>query len=458
VALQQQLEQSQKLALTQAMQQSLRFLQMPALELDEYLQELALSNPILSVETPAIESSYAAPAPAEGDDPSPEFLESSFRSGGGGSESGDPMEFAAARPMSLARHLGDQLGQMKALDQQTLARCLYLVGCLNSLGYLDCPLPELAEELRQTLFDMEQALFVVQSLDPPGVGARSLSECLLLQLAQSSRFTELNIHLIQSGLPLLAKGDIPGLARLLGASQSAVREAAEVVRSLNPIPSRGFYTGESSAYIQPEAVIRREHGQLSVEMNDLILPRLSLDPEYCAMLKQNEYQDAHPYLREKLTEARAVLSGVQERYGTISRVLEAVVRLQREYFLSGAPLQPMAMNQLAEQLEVHPSTVSRAVKGKYIQFEGRVFPLRSLFTAPLQTSGGSAVSAQAVKQQLQRFIGAEDPAAPLSDDTLAQALAGVGIVISRRTVAKYRAELNIPGASGRKRAKGGPRS
>lgn len=445
----QRMIQTQKLILNQSLQQSLQCLQMSVQELSDYIQEAALSNPLLEVEAPPLGS----PFPERSAAPVEVREQSVWAADKHTTVQEDPADFTAmfTRPPSFSEHLNAQLGQMKMLEGDFLALCRFLVGCLNSSGYLDCSLSELADEVGCSLFDMEQALFVIQALDPVGVGARSLSECLLLQLAQSRYFNELNIHMVQTGLPLLAAGDYSGLSKLLNVRLAEVMESAKVIRKLNPIPSRGFDSGSTTAYIIPEAVIHREGGALTLELNDRALPRVSLNEEYRAMVGRDDCADAQSYLREKMSEAKSLIANVQSRSDTLLRLLTAVTRMQSGYFLHGQPLQPMTMKQLAEELDLNTSTVSRTVKDKYIQFEGRVLPLRSLFTVSLQTVGGDVVSAETARQQIQRFVAAEDPARPLSDEALGQALAGVGILLSRRTVSKYRGELGIPAAGARKR-------
>lgn len=453
MALEQRLEQTQKLVLTQAMQQSLHCLQLSAVELRDFLQEAALSNPLLELEDQPL-----GVAPPEAVDTSGaelgEYLPIERREQLIWETHGDgTADFTAfvSREESFTDYLDSQLGQMHLPDRETLARCRYLVGCLNSAGYLDCSLAELAEELQQPLFDMEQALFIVQALDPPGVGARSLSECLLLQLAQSKAFTEVNIHLIQSGLPLLAENDIPGLARLLGVRPAEAQRAGETIRSLNPIPSRGFYTEGRVPYIIPEATIRRSGDHAVIEMNSKILPKVTLNGDYCSLVGREDLKDAQLYLREKLAEAKSLLNNLDNRADTLFRLLSAVVEAQQSYFLESQPLLPMTMRQLADRLGLNISTVSRAVKDKYIQFDGKTIPLRSLFTVSVQTANGQDISADTARAHLRRFIAAEDPTAPLSDEALCQALSGMGILLSRRTVAKYRGEMNIATAGARKR-------
>lgn len=451
--LQQRLEQTQKLILTQSMQQSLHCLQLPILELRGFLEEAALSNPLLDVEDASL--SDVRPETVERrsalEDSLPiERREQVIWESGAVPPDGTDFTACYSRPQSFTDYLNDQLGQTAGLDANLLALCRFLVGCLNSAGYLDIPLAELAEELHQPLFDLEQALFAVQSLDPPGAGARNLSECLLLQLAQGREFNAVNIHLIREGLPLLAEKDYAGLSRLLGVGRQEVLRSAQVIRSLNPIPSRGFFSESTTAYILPEATVRCDRGEVTIEMNERFLPRVSLNPGYCALLGSPECQDAQLYLKEKLAEAKSLISNVHSRHDTIFRLLCAVVREQKDYFLDGDDLRPMTQKELADALSLNTSTVSRAVKDKYIQFNGRTLPLRGLFTASLQTTDGQAVSAETARRQIRRFTGAEDPRRPLSDADLCEALAGVGIVLSRRTVAKYRGELEIPCASKRR--------
>lgn len=218
---------------------------------------------------------------------------------------------------------------MKLLDEETLARCLFIVDSLSSSGYLDCPLEDLARETGQSLFDMEQALFVVQSLDPIGVGARSLSECLLLQLAQGRNFTELNIHLICSGLPLIVKHDLRALGSLLHAPTEEIARAIESILQLNPIPSQGFMTEQGCGYVCAEAVIRCDEGHVVVEMNDHLLLCVQLDTTYCAMLT-SEDRETREYLTQKQTEARSLLANLDNRAYTIPRVLCAIVQVQKQ--------------------------------------------------------------------------------------------------------------------------------
>lgn len=372
----------------------------------------------------------------------------SFRRASSGPATPPGAERRSRRCRSFSEYLEGQLGTIPYLDPRLRELCRYLIGCLNSAGYLDCPLTELAEELGVPLFEMEQALLAIQTLDPPGVGARDLSECLLLQLAQGKHFTEENIRLLRAGLPLLAEEDWDGLARLLGVSREQAKRDAAVIRSLNPIPSRGFASAERPVYLVPEATVSCRDGEVIIEMERGSQPKVELNQYYCSLLGSGE-GETRDYLRRMMAEANELISGLQSREKTLRQILGAIVKGQRDFFLKGAALAPLTMQQVAEELGLSTSTVSRAVKDKYLSFQGRSLALRSFFVVALPT--GEGVSPQTAREHIRRFIAAEDPALPLSDEALREALGNLGINASRRTVAKYRGEMGIPSSAQRKR-------
>lgn len=428
---------SQKLVLTQTMRQSLDCLQLSAPELTEYVQEVALSNPLLDVQSPTY---YETELPSEAAPAEREPLEvretDSWR---GVTSSGmeDVQDFTAflTREKTFRDHLTEQIGQMKLVDDER--------------GYLDCPLEELSREFDIPLFSLEQALFAVQMLDPPDVGARNLSECLTLQLAQGRSLDPLALKIARDGLEMLGKRNFSGLAVLLGVSVNEAKAAASKVLALNPIPSRSFAGSEQIAYVAPDAEFSVQQGQLVIELNERILPRLSVNAEYAALMNTSDDPEVQRYVKEKLSEAQALIKGVHTRCDTLIQMLTLIGREQHGFFCGGEALLPVTMQQLSEKMGVSTSTVSRAAQNKYIQFQGRIIPVRSFFTTAIRPD--AAVSSHAVKQRLQSLIRAEDPAAPLSDEALRLALSALGIEVSRRAVAKYRAEMGIPSSSQRKK-------
>ena len=413
---------SQKLVLTQTMRQSLDCLQLSAPELTEYVQEVALSNPLLDVQSPTY---YETELPSEAAPAEREPLEvretDSWR---GVTSSGmeDVQDFTAflTREKTFRDHLTEQIGQMKLVDDELLRLCRFLIDCLDERGYLDCPLEELSREFDIPLFSLEQALFAVQMLDPPGVGARNLSECLTLQLAQDRSLDPLALKIARDGLEMLGKRNFSGLAVLLGVSVNEAKAAASKVLALNPIPSRSFAGSEQIAYVAPDAEFSVQQGQLVIELNERILPRLSVNAEYAALMNTSDDPEVQRYVKEKLSEAQALIKGVHTRCDTLVQMLTLIGREQHGFFCGGEALLPVTMQQLSEKMGVSTSTVSRAAQNKYIQFQGRIIPVRSFFTTAIRPD--AAVSSHAVKQRLQSLIRAEDPAAPLSDEALRLAL------------------------------------
>ena len=319
-------EQKQSLTLTQSTRQFLSILQMPTFELEKHLQDAVLSNPLFEPFQIPERALYETRKNRD------EIIYKGYVKGNEESDR-DFTDYFIQQKLPT-EYLSEQLGQMRLLDEPTRRNCEFLIGCLDQHGYLDCPLKELAEEQGKTVFEMEQALFVIQSLDPAGVGARNLSECLLLQRVQSENFTHTNITLIQKGLPLLAKKDIRGVAELLHVSYRQAQEAAEFIRTLNPLPFAGLRGAEGEiGYITPEAIVDDEDGLLSVTMNDDILTALRLDPTYTVMIGDDTYREIQNYLKEKQTEANSLLRNVKSRKNMIYRIICMIVAIQHDYFL-----------------------------------------------------------------------------------------------------------------------------
>ena len=280
----------------------------------------------------------------------------------------DVQDFTAflTREKTFRDHLTEQIGQMKLVDDELLRLCRFLIDCLDERGYLDCPLEELSREFDIPLFSLEQALFAVQMLDPPGVGARNLSECLTLQLAQGRSLDPLALKIARDGLEMLGKRDFSGLAALLGVSVGEAKAAASKVLALNPIPSRSFAGSEQIAYVAPDAEFSVQQGQLVIELNERILPRLSVNAEYAALMNTSDDPEVQRYVKEKLSEAQALIKGVHTRCDTLVQMLTLIGREQHGFFCGGEALLPVTMQQLSEKMGVSTSTVSRAAQNKYI--------------------------------------------------------------------------------------------
>ena len=346
----------------------------------------------------------------------------------------------------LAAFLRDQLHRLR-LPKPLSALCTYLAELVDEDGYLSQEdLDGLAGlSIPQALTD--QALETLQGLDPPGVGARSLSECLLLQLSRRGGADPVAMDIAARFLPELGRKHYAAIAQKLGVEVDAVRRAELTIAALEPHPGRAFQPAEPTAYIRPDVFVAELEGELKVILNESYLPRVSVNDYYLRLLKSSDEKETRDYLRQKLQQAKWLLDSLARRGSTLRRCAEAVLAAQRPFF-SGetAQLAPMTLSQLAERLELHPSTVSRAVRGKYLQCRQGTYPLRYFFSQPV--SGG--VSRQAAKQTLLSLVREEDARRPLSDQALCRLLADRGIRVARRTVAKYRLELGIGSSAARR--------
>lgn len=460
-SMRQGLEQRQQLSLNAEVLQSLEVLRLPIQELSEMLSERICENPLLELDA-APEAEAAQPPPPKEerqlgglDDHSPDDAEPDmavdYRDIWAGPAATE--DFAADlgdEEQSFTEMLCEQVGALK-LEAGFASLCLFLVHSLDRRGYFRDEPEELAALLGVTAFEVTQALYLVQSLQPAGVGARSLEECLLLQLVESRHFNQYTIRLVKNGLPLIEKGDLKAIARLLETSCDKAAEAVRIIRGLNPIPSQGYYTGEARQAVIPDAVVEKEPGGFRVVYNQRALPQLQLNSEYCGMLEKGAGGEAKDYLQQRLGEARQLIRAVGERKRTIERIISQIIGLQPAYFTDGLSLQPMTMAQVADALSLNVSTISRAVGGKYIVCAAGTVELRSLFSAGIQNQQGEAVSSGLIKRKIKEYIDAEEPASPLSDESIRQALQLVNITVSRRTVAKYREAMGIAGSSRRKR-------
>lgn len=432
----------QKLSLTPAMLHSLQILRAPLAELQEVLLPIVYENPLLEMREPVSESS--ADFPERPLSVSFSYEESEANAFHGSAEvHGTDYAALVKREQTFQEMLEEQLLGLPLTEQMHML-CRYIIQNLNRRGYLDIPTAALAQELSLDESVVMQAVYAVQMLHPAGVGARTLSECLLLQLAQTHHFCKETVTLISRGLPYLARNDKKSIARLLDCDAETAERACAVVLALNPSPASGYETGEDSGTVVPDAYIREEYDGFSVCMNGRGIPQLTLSQDYLALLRKTTDEQLHAYLRSNLNQAKSVLQALDGRTQTLSRILTCILRRQVDYFRQRGPLLPMRMSQIAEELDLHISTVSRAVQNKYIHCNFGTIAIKDLFGGGIESSGGSVQTPDAVCMRLRQCIAAEDPAAPLSDEALRIALKGYGIDLSRRTIAKYRESMSIP--------------
>ena len=364
-------------------------------------------------------------------------------------ENAPPERGAADRELeSLAAFLRDQLERMR-LPKPLLALSKYIAEIVDEDGYLDDADLDGLRELKIPDTLIRQALDTVQSLDPAGVGARDLSECLLLQLARRENVSPAVMDIAARFLPELGKKHYGPIARELGLSAAEIQAAEKVISSLDPHPGRAFQPAEPAVYVRPDVFIVELDGVLTAVLNEYYLPRISISSYYTRLLKDSDEKETRDYLRQKMQQAKWLLTSLDRRGGTLRRCADAILEAQRPFFAGETgELAPMSLLSLSEALELHPSTISRAARDKYLQCRQGTYPLRYFFSRAVGEQGPSR---QAVKQRLLALVQNEDPRRPLSDQRLCELLAEDGVRVARRTVAKYRMELRLPSSSGRRR-------
>lgn len=450
------LQLSQKQVLSQRMQQSVEILQMNTLALSEYAKTLAEENPLLEWNEEEKEALLE-----ERDErllQKLEWLRENDEQNRGGYRVEQENEgewednrFGKREAQSLREYLLFQINILKEGEQKK--RVLrFLAESTEESGYLEQgALDAAAERYHITPAQAEDALRLLQTLDPPGVGARDLRECLLIQLGQAQA-APLASRIAEEYLDALAKNKLAYIAKQLKVPIESVSAAAAEIRTCEPKPGSGFCGERPVEYVVPDVLVERDGGRLAVRLNGFASPRLRLNHSYVKLLRRGADTETEEYISNKLKQAEWALQCIAKRESTLQQTAEEIVTRQREFFLyADGQLRPLRMADVAQSIGVHESTVSRAVKDKYLQCDRGVFPLSAFFSQALATEGQDAVSADSIRGRLRTLIEREDKAKPLSDRELTERLQAEGVHISRRTVAKYREGMGITGAAGRKR-------
>jgi RNA polymerase sigma-54 factor len=476
-----QLKLSQHLALTPQLQQSIRLLQLSSLELNQEIEQALQENPLLEREEPdepvafaGTEDAMARPAEAEEgaasrDEraPEPEWGQDDgdWPSTGGVRNPRDPNDESEtdayelqAAATSLREHLIAQLALSQLSGRERL-RVAFLIEALDDDGYLGQELEELVEVLPddfagepdELLEDLTIALMHLQSLDPPGVGARNPRECLLLQLANLPPTPEhaLAVAIVSDHLEQLAARDYTRIAKALGCDDDALRAAQTLIRSLNPRPGAQFASLDTR-YIIPDVIVRKLRGTWQAQLNREAMPRLRINRLYANLMRQQR-SNGGSNLAGQLQEAKWLIKNVQQRFDTIERVSQAIVDRQRAFFDHGeVAMRPLTLREIADTVSLHESTISRVTTHKYLASPRGVYELKYFFGSHVATDTGGAASSTAIRALIKQLVSAEDGHKPLSDARIAEILGEQGIVVARRTVAKYRETLSIPPVNLRK--------
>jgi RNA polymerase sigma-54 factor len=468
-----QLRLGQQLTMTPQLQQAIRLLQLPALELQAHIRELLESNVMLepmddSEGTGAFETLGETPQQIEGpreaaNESTVEVLDEHWGEQSVGPsdtpwQGGDDdreQEFADATGQSLQDHLLWQL-ELAKLEPRDLAIARAIVDAVSDDGYVIESLEEITSTLRPeieaSLAEVQHVLGFVQSLDPPGIGARSVGECIELQLRQLDPATpglELARTIARQHLELVADRELALLRRELRTTEEELAAALALVRSCHPRPGSTVSAG-APEYVVPDVFVRRtEHGW-AVEMNPSTLPRVRLNQSYASLIGRTA---SHASMRAQLQEARWLLKSLEIRHETLMKVARSIVERQAAFLEHGEEhMRPMILRDIAEAIEMHESTISRVTSGKYMHTPRGVFELRYFFSSQVEGADGSGTSSTAIRAKIRKLVKEEDPDGPLSDGRIAEILSGEGIPVARRTVAKYREAMGIAPSNERKRA------
>jgi RNA polymerase sigma-54 factor len=452
---------SQQQRLSPQLQQSLNILQAPVAELRQMIGHEMAQNPVLEMEETDLSLEEERPeAELEGDDFAAEFeklsqmdeewrtylQQSASTQGPRTSEEEERRQFlfdSLVAPVTLQDHLVQQVAMVEC-SPETRALVEMLIGSLDDRGFLAAPVAETSLQLGIPLPALRKAKEIVQSFDPPGIGAEDLRECLLIQLKRSGREHSLESRIVSSHFDDLARHRFPHIARRLGVEPGDITRAAEAIGSLNPRPA-GAFAPAPQQFVVPEVKVERSGARFAVVMDDGQLPRLRISNLYKDLMSSPRGdQKVREYIRDKIRSGKFLIRSIQQRQQTIQRIAEEIVTRQQEFFRNGpSALKPLIMSQVADVVGVHETTVSRAIAGKHMATPHGVFDMRYFFTSGLDTQGGEQLSNTSVKTTLAEMIRQENPAEPLSDDDLAKRLKERGIKIARRTVAKYREALGI---------------
>jgi RNA polymerase sigma-54 factor len=507
-----QLKISQNLALTPQLQQSIRLLQLSTLELNQELEVILQENPLLELvegdeenetptderdaladtnsddgdttdtsenfdsslsntaelETNTLTKETASEAPITDDDFKQNDFDEDYEEYGSAStwdegskqnnneDDDDNFTHQEVVSESLRDHLLDQI-KLLALSERDQRLMLLLIDSINENGYLETSLEEVMEslplELEVEMVELETVLKHIQNLDPPGIGAINLQECILLQLGMLPEDTpDLAIAktIVAKHLQMLANKDFNKLRKALNCNEESLKSAQTLIKLQNPRPGADFAQFSPDHFIQHEVIVKKVKGIWVATLNDGVMPKLRINQMYADILKRNK-ENSGQYLQSQMQEARWMIKNIQQRFSTILRVSQAIVDRQRNFFEHGEiAMRPLVLREIAEELELHESTISRVTTHKYMLTPRGIFELKYFFGSHVATDAGGECSATAIRALIKQLVAEENTKKPMSDNQISEVLSKQGIVVARRTIAKYRESLNIPPANLRK--------
>ena len=469
-----QLRLSQQLAMTPQLQQAIRLLQLSTLELQQELQQALESNPLLELidtheeidtrETQDSETLDTAAALEQKEMPEELPLAASwdtiYTAGTPSGTSGDYIDdelpvYQGETTQTLQDYLMWQV-ELTPFSDTDRAIATSIVDAVDDTGYLTVPLEDILESMGDEEIDIDEVEAVlkrIQRFDPVGVAAKDLRDCLLIQLSQFDKTTpwlEEARLIISDHLDLLANHDFRTLMRVTRLKEDVLKEAVNLIQSLDPRPGQSIQTGEPE-YVIPDVLVRKHNGHWTVELNSDSIPRLQINQHYASMCNNARNDGDSQFIRSNLQDAKWLIKSLESRNDTLLRVSRCIVEQQQAFFEQGEEyMKPMVLADIAQAVEMHESTISRVTTQKYLHSPRGIFELKYFFSSHVNTEGGGEASSTAIRALVKKLIAAENPAKPLSDSKLTSLLSEQGIMVARRTVAKYRESLSIPPSNQRK--------
>ncbi|HAN7873740.1 TPA: RNA polymerase factor sigma-54 [Escherichia coli] len=469
-----QLRLSQQLAMTPQLQQAIRLLQLSTLELQQELQQALESNPLLEQidtheeidtrETQDSKTLDTADALEQKEMPEELPLDASwdtiYTAGTPSGTSGDYIDdelpvYQGETTQTLQDYLMWQV-ELTPFSDTDRAIATSIVDAVDDTGYLTVPLEDILESMGDEEIDIDEVEAVlkrIQRFDPVGVAAKDLRDCLLIQLSQFDKTTpwlEEARLIISDHLDLLANHDFRTLMRVTRLKEDVLKEAVNLIQSLDPRPGQSIQTGEPE-YVIPDVLVRKHNGHWTVELNSDSIPRLQINQHYASMCNNARNDGDSQFIRSNLQDAKWLIKSLESRNDTLLRVSRCIVEQQQAFFEQGEEyMKPMVLADIAQAVEMHESTISRVTTQKYLHSPRGIFELKYFFSSHVNTEGGGEASSTAIRALVKKLIAAENPAKPLSDSKLTSLLSEQGIMVARRTVAKYRESLSIPPSNQRK--------
>lgn len=462
------LSQTQKLIMTPELRQAIQILQFNNVELMEFIYKQLEVNPFLE----SVDNKNQEDNPSEDREQDSNYEKSdshdeidwkeitekyddlSYKAYEKNVDSDEKQSFESytSKKMSLKDHLMVQLG-VSVVTKKEKRIGEFIIESLDNKGYLGCSVQDVSLLLNEDAVEIERVLRLIQTFDPVGVGARNLSECLMIQLKEKG-IQDKNAYIIaENYLEDIATNKVQKIAKELKISVTRVQSICDIIKMLEPKPSRGFIVdSDNIRYIVPDVTVEKINDEYIIIVNDNNLPTLTISNFYRSMINNLDDKEANKFLSDKLNSSMWLIKSIEQRRMTLYKVTESILKFQRKFFDEGkTALRPLVLKDVADDIGVHESTVSRATNGKYVQTPRGLFELKYFFASSISEAAGDGISSTSVKTQIQKLINDENSQKPLSDQKIAEILSEEGINISRRTVAKYRDEMRIPASSMRRR-------